>query len=57
MATWSKDWKKGKRRGARFELRKFLNNTTPAADAGPLRIVCSTDAPGGNGRPTGTVRA
>ncbi len=57
MAQWSSSWKKGKRRGQRFELRKFQ---IPPAANGPLYgrfIVCSADAPDGNGRPTGTVRA
>ncbi len=55
MAQWSKDWKKGKRRGHRFELRKIMGKPDGPLHAG--LIVCSTDTPGGNGRPTGTVRA
>ena len=61
MATWSTNWKRGKRRTQRFELRRVvwsiadqLGITSPSERQ---YVVCSTDAPGGNGRPTCTERA
>jgi hypothetical protein len=57
MAQWSDQWKKGKRRGQRFERRAFAHQVAGATVLGPTRIVCNTDAPAGNGRPAGTVRA